>query len=162
MQKSDMRFDCALTYDGAGHYMEFTDPRKLVDELLSADELISFNGRRCDLLILEKFCGDDYVRPLWDKVHHDLFGYRYCYSLDALAMNLIGEEATAQWERSLEEHREKLVASGQSDFWAISWSDVRDDVDRTYAVFEQYIHSEHFTKRTNTFTDEVAVNGISW
>ena len=43
--------------------------------LESADELITFNGRTCDLIVLEKLLEPEESRLLWTKCHHDLKGW---------------------------------------------------------------------------------------
>jgi hypothetical protein len=72
--KSKIRFDCGVVYDEENDkYLEFRNDQaaELVGFLATADELVSQNGKRCDLPVLERVCGEDRVAPLWQIKHHD-------------------------------------------------------------------------------------------
>src|SRR5262245_11335909 len=73
------RFDAGVVYDQSKRsYQAFGTDQidDLVTYLATADELVSFNGRRWDLLILENLCGRERIRKeLWSKPHHDLHGW---------------------------------------------------------------------------------------
>jgi len=56
-------------------YVDFIDAQALLDCLLTADELITFNGRIYDLIALEKILGEEALKPIWCKPHHDLGGW---------------------------------------------------------------------------------------
>ena len=71
------RFHAATAFDDANQiYRNFTDSNELFDYLVEADEIITFNGRKCDLIVLEHLIGEDAVKALWRKPHHDLSGWR--------------------------------------------------------------------------------------
>jgi hypothetical protein len=71
------RFDAATAFDSAvKKYCDFTSPRKLFELLLKADEIVTYNGRVCDLIVLEKTLGINDMARVWRKPHHDLIGWR--------------------------------------------------------------------------------------
>jgi hypothetical protein len=75
-----VRFHCGVIYDAIRrryHTFRPDEASKMVEMLSQADELISFNGKRWDLLMLEKQVGRDCVdRSLRRIHHHDLSGWQ--------------------------------------------------------------------------------------
>lgn len=60
---------------------DFQSYKDLFDFLIEADEIVTFNGRTCDLIVLESLIGEDVFEKIWTKRHHDLKGWR-AQSLD--------------------------------------------------------------------------------
>jgi hypothetical protein len=62
--------------DETGEYFDFTNYDDLFAFLIEADEIVTFNGRTCDLIMLESLIGQDSFKKLWEKPHHDLKGWK--------------------------------------------------------------------------------------
>jgi hypothetical protein len=94
-----VRFDAGVVYDAStGRYRAFDAGRldEFVTYLATADELVSFNGRRWDLLLLENLSGEGKIREaLWSKPHHDLHGWKGRYEKDDLAKTVLPPAAHA-------------------------------------------------------------------
>jgi hypothetical protein len=43
--------------------------------LVKADEIVTYNGRAWDLIVLEKLLGEEQMASVWRKPHHDLIGW---------------------------------------------------------------------------------------
>jgi hypothetical protein len=68
-------FHAATAFDSSSRkFKDFTDHKKLFAYLLRADEIVTFNGRTCDFIVLEKLIGEESMADLWRKPHHDLRG----------------------------------------------------------------------------------------
>jgi len=77
--------------------------------LVLADEIVTFNGRTCDLIVLEKLLTPEESEKLWHKTHHDLKGWldqslegsatRYSCNL-AVAYRRLREQRLADLEMS--------------------------------------------------------------
>jgi hypothetical protein len=65
----------AFLYE-SGECFDFTDHEALFAFLIEADEIVTFNGRTCDLIMLESLIGEDSFKELWKKPHHDLKGWK--------------------------------------------------------------------------------------
>jgi hypothetical protein len=84
------RFDGATAYIYTQRrYIDFTDVSKLFKCLASTDEIITFNGRICDLIVLESLVGKEAAGILWQKPHHDLQGWQGCQSLKGAITHLL-------------------------------------------------------------------------
>ncbi len=59
-----------------GEYFDFTNHDDLFAFLIEADEIVTFNGRTCDLIMLESLIDEDSFKKLWEKPHHDLKGWK--------------------------------------------------------------------------------------
>jgi hypothetical protein len=88
------RFDVATAFVyETQKSLDFTDPAKLFECLLEADEIITFNGRTCDLIVLESFMGQDALRLLWQKPHHDLKGWQGHQKLEGAVRQLLPQQS---------------------------------------------------------------------
>jgi len=71
------RFRAATAFvHETGQSFDFENHEGLFAFLVKADEIITFNGRTCDLIVLESLIGEDSAKSLWQKPHHDLKGWR--------------------------------------------------------------------------------------
>jgi len=64
----------AFIYE-TGECDDFCSPDDLLAFLIEADEIVTFNGRTCDLIVLESLTGPSPLKKLWEKPHHDLKGW---------------------------------------------------------------------------------------
>lgn len=133
-------FHAATAFDDASQrYSNFTDCNELFAYLAGADEIISFNGRKCDLIVLEHLVGEEAVGALWRKPHYDLTGWRGRWSLrDAIAdlPVLASSFETVRVERLAE-----IGGSYTNDFVAGHLADTYRDVKFTYELFQRYVAS---------------------
>jgi hypothetical protein len=135
-------FWAATVFDDSNRqYTDFIDHNGLFGFLVNADEIITFNGRKYDLVVLEHLVGEQPAKTLWAKPHHDLTGWRNCWKLPDAAENILPDLAL-RFESTVTERRAEL---GTPD-------DVRDrtlndlastyrDVMFTYALFTEYLKS---------------------
>jgi hypothetical protein len=141
-QDRTVRFHCGVIYDSIRrHYRIFRPDQasKMVSMLSRADELVSFNGTRWDLIMLEKHVGRDYVeRSLRHIRHHDLSGWRGQFDLRGLARSMI-PRARLERLNNFQRHKDYYVAAGFDDFLSHKLSKCRCDVQLTYAVFRLYL-----------------------
>ncbi len=149
-QRRRIRFDCAVIYDEESqNFLEFTDPEALVGVLATASVLISQNGRRHDLPLLEQICGSERVAALWSITHHDLIDVTGWQGLDALSACYLQAELPG-----LIEAKEAGEAKASSDHPGRQWgadpnfrppayliacklAKARFDVERTYRVYRK-------------------------
>ncbi len=116
---------------------DFVDPRQLLDCLLGGDEIITFNGRIYDLILLENIAGPDAVRALWMKPHHDLAGWHYYWKLkDAIRFEL-GDDAAASYD-PVKEARLNEIRGSYDEFIADQLSGTYRDAKFTLDLFERY------------------------
>ncbi len=149
-RRKPIRFDCAVIYDEeADAYCEIFDPDLVVDQLATADELISQNGKRWDLLVLEQLCGRDRVAPLWSIPHVDLMDISGFQKLDVLAAKFLVDELPAL-KRAYDDrvgkadidyprYRRGSAENFQSyeNMVAGSLATARFDVERTYLIYQK-------------------------
>jgi hypothetical protein len=126
-----IRFDAGVVFDastGRYHAFDADQADDLVSYLATADELVSFNGRRWDMLILENLCGEDTIQnKLWSKPHHDLSGWRGFYGLEDLSRYMLPTEFPTWGSLHTVRHQE-MMNHGWTD-WSASrvakaWRDV--------------------------------------
>jgi hypothetical protein len=145
------KFHAATVYDSSNRkYKGFTDHNELFDYLLKADEIITFNGRICDLIVLEKLVGEESIRSLWRKPHHDLCGWRLEFRLKRAISNLLPDMAVS-WETVKSERLAKICKSLDNDFVADHLADTYRDVKFTLALFRLY---ERSGDKEYTFQDD--------
>jgi hypothetical protein len=131
-------FHAATTFDSSSRkYRGFTDYKELFGYLLKADEIITFNGRTCDLIVLENLIGEGPMRSLWQKPHHDLRGWRMNFSLKGAASDLL-PDMKASWDTVKSERLAKIRKSSDNDFVANHLADTYRDVRFTLALFCLY------------------------
>jgi hypothetical protein len=135
------RFDAATVVDSANRTArDFTNYAELLDCLVSADEIISFNGRTSDLIVLEKLVGEEAMRMLWVKPHHDLRGWRNWFKLEIACSNLLPGIAASFNELEAERLTE-LRNSHKSDFIAERLANTYRDAKVTLELFDLYLIS---------------------
>jgi hypothetical protein len=135
------QFWAASAFDEATHqYHGFQTPEDLLTLLRDADEIVTFNGRKCDLIVMEKLVGRDATRALWRKPHHDLTGWRNHWSLSSATANLLPNHGPA-FEAAREKRRADLTASATGG--TVAWDDTATfrDMWFTYALFQEYLKS---------------------
>jgi hypothetical protein len=134
-----VRFDCGVVYDVLRRrYCAFREAGKMVAMLSRADELISFNGKRWDFIMLEKQVGPDCVdRSLRRIHHHDLLGWQGRYELRALARSVMPKEEMERLD-DYQQYDGHYNGLGFGEFLSGRLSKCRCDVQLTYAVFRRY------------------------
>ena len=135
------RFYAATTFDSSSRrFNDFTDHKRLFAYLLRADEIITFNGRTCDLIVLEKLVGVEAMKPLWHKPHHDLRGWQGYNSLRSAVSKFLPNIA-ASFETVQTERQAKIRNSFDSEFVAEHLANTYRDTKFTFALFERYLAS---------------------
>lgn len=129
-------------------YLDFTDYGRLFEYLVGADEIITFNGRVCDLVVLESLVGEEPMKVLWAKVHHDLAGWQE-YKLER-AVRLLLPDLASHFESMYYERFRQLRDAGTNERTSHDLAGTYRDVSFTYALFEQYLQSGELS---NTFVD---------
>lgn len=131
------RFLRATVFDSSTkRYRDFTDYRKLFDFLITADELISFNGRIWDLVILEKLVGEDSAQQLRQKPHYDLMGMRNKSGLRSNINESLPNRALI-FEKVETDRLEKIRHRFDLDT-AMSLANTYRDTMFTYMLFREY------------------------
>jgi hypothetical protein len=141
VRKCRFHFWAATVFDDSTQqYADFTDQHELFEFLVDADEIITFNGRKYDLVVLEYLVGEEPAKAIWGKVHHDLTGWRGYWSLEQAAKHLLPEMASG-FESTLSERWAEL---GSPDSDSRKFNDLAGtyrDVKFTYALFLEYLKS---------------------
>jgi hypothetical protein len=139
-EQRGIRVHCAVVYDEQDDkYEEFTndDLPALVAKLKTADVLITHNGPRWDLLVLEQVCGMEAIAALWSIEHKDLMELTTpCWqALDTLSRWYIPDrlQEMERVKKAREEEASRLYP--ERHFIAGKTAKCRYDVERTYAVF---------------------------
>jgi len=138
-RKQDLAFHAGVICDRThGRYLLFSSAEleAFIAHLSEADELVSFNARRWDLLILEAVCGRDRIeRMLWSKPHHDLRGWR-SGSLEDVAHSVLGV-SQEDWRGIRERRFAELDAQRRldADKIANAWRDTHF----TSELFKRYL-----------------------
>jgi len=131
------RFHGATAYESSTRrFRDFTDFRKLFDFLASADEIITFNGRICDLIVLEKLIGHEAMQRVWQKPHHDIAGWRLNWKLENAVKELLPKLAPT-FEPVLSERFEKIHDRFDNNT-ALALANTYSDTKFTYALFRLY------------------------
>lgn len=132
------RFDVATVFSGIDRFKDFTNYMRLFECLLEADEIISFNGRICDLIVLESLIGREPMQEVWRKPHHDLLGWRGHSLLRAVRAGC--PEIADTFEHVRLDRRAELEASCDENL-ANALAGTYRDARFTFALFERYIAS---------------------
>lgn len=149
-QDKSLQFNCAVVHDTArGRYLEFgpQDAPRLLATLAKADELVTYNGLVCDMIVLEHVCGADQVaNSLWRIPHTDLCGWRGIYGLGALVKRVLPNRLDAFAHGEDYEQRRLAARDGESH---VVWKmpKCKNDVRFTLAAFRTYLKSGD-TERT--------------
>lgn len=122
--------------------MEVLNPQDLLSYLLMADEIISFNGRTYDLISLEKLLGSELVQPIWNKVHHDLKGWREQGLKNSI--RVAEPHLYPIFESTFENRFAELHSSGKTDFISHHLANTYRDTKFTYELFLKYLESKDF------------------
>lgn len=133
------RFDAATTFDSSSReFKNFTDYNELFAGLLKADEIITFNGRIYDLIVLQKLVGDHSMKELLRKPHHDLCGWRD-YELKR-SISIVLPDMAASFDAVYSERAAELGDS-YNESLTPKLANTYRDVKFTYALSEQYLVS---------------------
>ncbi len=148
------KFWAASTFDDLNQRMGgFTNYEELFASLVEADEIITFNGRKCDFVVLENLIGEETARALWGKTHHDLAGWRGEWSLKGAVARFL-PELFPRFASVLSERLAELRDSYEDKHIARDIADTSRDVRFTYALFEKYLQSGDTDR---TFSDLAAL-----
>ncbi len=140
-QNQSFKFHAATTFDSSSRkFRDFTDYRKLFEYVMKADELITFNGRICDFIVLEKLVGAEDSKRLWEKPHYDLCGWRNYYSLESAVRGLLPKRIAESFEQ-FESDRLSKIKSVYNEFHARRLANTYRDAKFTFALFRQYLKS---------------------
>lgn len=132
------KFYAATTFDSSSRrFKDFTDYRKLFAHLLKADEIITFNGRTCDLIVLERLIGVDAMKNLWQKPHHDLRGWQGYHSLKSAVSKFLPSTVGA-FDQVESDRFARIRNSLDSEFVASHLANTYRDVKFTWALFRKY------------------------
>lgn len=149
-------FHAATAFDSSAKaYRSFTDHRRLFDLLVKADEIVTYNGRVYDLIVLEKLVGEEQMASIWRKPHHDLIGWHpdgcnWKLTLEKAINDLLPKRAEF-WETIRSERLAKIHKTVHDDFFAGHLAETYRDVKFTMALFRLY---ERSGSTRNTFRDE--------
>lgn len=135
------KFYSATTFDSSSRqFKDFTDHKKLFAYLLRADEIITFNGRTCDLIVLENLVGVEAMGALWRKPHHDLRGWQGYHKLETAVSKFLPGIA-ASFESVQSDRFAKLRNALDKEFVAKHLANTYRDVKFTFALFTRYLAS---------------------
>lgn len=144
------RFWAATTFDDSNQqFVDFTDCNELYSYLVKADEIITFNGRKCDLVVIESLVGEEAARAIWAKPHHDLTGWRMCWSLSAAIKEIVPHLASS-YDSTIDERLAELGGHEELDRTPNDLAGTYRDAKFTYAVFVEYLRSGD---KDRTFSD---------
>ena len=148
-QDKKLKFHAATTFDSyTRKFTDFTDPKSLLDHLQSAEEIITFNGRTCDLIVLEKILGEEALASVWNKPHHDLRGWKGFSLADSVKSALPNKVGLFE---STERKRLSTLLKGTCDeFIRGHLANTYRDTKFTYALFLEYLKTG---SREYTFRD---------
>jgi hypothetical protein len=136
-----LRFWAATTFDDSnGQYKDFIDHKDLFAYLVDADEMITFNGRVYDLVVLENLVGEEPAKALWGKPHYDLAGWHIEWGLKRATEYFLPDLASS-FESTFTERRAELGAPDADDRRLNDLAGTYRDVKFTYALFEKYLKS---------------------
>lgn len=107
---------------------------------MEADEIITFNGRVCDFIVLEKLVGINAMKCLWQRPHHDLSGWQGYYSLNSAVSKFLPNIA-ASFDQVQSDRLVEILDSLDSQFIAGHLANTYRDVKFTFALFERYLAS---------------------
>jgi hypothetical protein len=148
-KNKEFEFHAATTFDSSSRkFKDFTDHKKLFDYLLRADEIITYNGRMCDLVVLEKLVGVEAMVNLWRKPHHDLRSWRGAFGLKNAVTRFLPDIAesfdsveTDRLAKIRNLYDGKFIAGHDGDFIAEKLANTYRDAKFTFALFRRYLAS---------------------
>ena len=135
------KFYAATTFDShIRRFTDFTDPQSLLSHLQSADEIVTFNGRTCDLIVLESVLGREAMDVIWRKPHHDLRGWK-AFSLKDSVGSQLPRDVASSFEEVENQRRHKTKKSCDNEFISGKLGNTYRDTRFTYALFLKYLKS---------------------
>jgi hypothetical protein len=148
----DFRAATAFVH-ATGRSFDFLDPKDLFNCLAEADEIITFNGRTCDLIVLEFLVGEGAMRKLWHKPHHDLKGWKNNWKLQT-AVDLLPKKVAQSFDSVKSARSIKLLQSPYSDSTKDDLAGTYRDAKFTLDVFRLYLASG---ETQFTFRDQLTI-----
>ena len=140
LKNEPCRFSAASAYDESiQEYLDFTDFNEFFSYLLHADEIITFNGRKYDLVAIENLIGEESAMKIWSKTHHDLSGWTEWGLKDSI--NSCFPDKSADYSILFEKRKAELIGSGRDDATADALANTHRDVTFTYMLFKKYFES---------------------
>jgi hypothetical protein len=135
------KFYAATAFDSSSRrFRDFTDYKKLFAYLLKADEMITFNGRTCDFIVLERLVGTEAMRSLWKKPHHDLRGWGGEFKL-ASAVSEFLPNIKASFDTVQSNRLDQIRKSYGNEFIAEHLANTYRDTKFTWVLFQKYLAS---------------------
>lgn len=132
------KFWAATAFDASTQESDdFTDYNKLYEYLARADEIITFNGRTYDLVVLEELVGKEAMWNLLRKPHHDLRGWKMNFSLRGAIASLLPQIALS-YDDILSNRSTELLDLFDDENIISRLADTYRDAKFTLALFEQY------------------------
>jgi hypothetical protein len=118
---------------------DFTNHGDLFAFLIEADEIVTFNGRTCDLIMLESLIGEDSFKKLWEKPHHDLKGWKAHSLKESIFWSI--PELKQSYDGLYYEARHAQLSSIKSDFIRGHLAGTYRDAKSTLELFRLYVAS---------------------
>jgi len=141
----------AVTFDEAANTFDWysgKDMDLLGHSLSEADEIISFNGERWDLPIIESCQRKrSLVKRLQSVRHHDLQTISGVYALDQLVALNFASNRISEWVRQTEKQKQQLIRQGRNGYLAMKLSKAWLDVVCTFALWSRHCAGELVTRR---------------
>jgi hypothetical protein len=136
-----------------GKAYDFVNYSDLFDLLAGADEIITFNGRTCDLIVLEHLTGLSRASDIWQKPHHDLRGWRGHNKLERAASLLLPPKLAQSFNSVETTRRAKLIHLPYPDFNKSYLPGTYRDAKFTLDLFRLYLASgdTNYTFQDPTF-----------
>ncbi|MGC2162765.1 MAG: hypothetical protein WA634_12700 [Silvibacterium sp.] len=141
-RKGTCKFQAASAFDDSNQqYMDFTDCNRFFAYLLNADEIITFNGRKYDFVVLENVVGEEAAKALWARPHHDLWKWEdYPRRLEEAVAHFL-PQLKPRFEDVRTERRAELGPLDSEDA-LLNWlAGTYRDVFFTYKLFLKYLES---------------------
>ena len=145
-ENEPFKFYAATTFDSSlRKFQDFTDVKKLFARLEKADEIITFNGRTCDLIVMEKLLGYETMKTIWCKPHHDLRGWRMNFALKNAVRELLPDMVSSfdnvEQERLQDIRASSIKSTFDPEFIISHLANTYRDTKFTYALFLEYLKS---------------------
>lgn len=163
---SSFNFWAATVFDESSkRYLDFVDINDLFSCLSKADEIITFNGRNCDLVVIEKLVGEEAAKILWAKTHHDLAGWRGRNSLNQAMCDFVpdlyqrSDSVKAARQRELESYCSMSGPLLDTDRMHDLVGTYRDTL-FTYELFKRYLESGDSDRTFNDSSLLVPMNSL--
>jgi hypothetical protein len=137
---TEFRFDAATAFiHETNQCFDFVSHEELFAFLIEADEIVTFNGRTCDLIVLESLIGENAFKKIWEKPHHDLKGWKE-QSLKASISCLI-PELKQSYDSIYQSARYAELSSIKDEFIRGKLAGTYRDAKCTLELFRLYLAS---------------------